>query len=144
MGLYVVTGPPAAGKTTWVRTRAKRGDVVIDLDALAQALTPDGDDHHHPEAVLRTAQRARQGAITEALRHCRDTDVWVIHTQPRPEALARYREHDAHVVTIDPGRDVVMARIEQQRHHTARAVAARWYATERDADQVEAGTSRRW
>lgn len=129
MALHVVTGPPAAGKTTYVRQHAKRGDVVVDLDAIAMAITPDPDDHHHPLPVLRTAQRARQAAITEALRHCQDTDVWIIHTQPRPEALARYAEHGASVVTIDPGRETVMARIAEQRPHTTRAVAARWYAS---------------
>jgi hypothetical protein len=31
----VVTGPPGAGKTTWVQQRAKPGDIVFDFDAIA-------------------------------------------------------------------------------------------------------------
>jgi hypothetical protein len=144
MALYVVTGPPASGKSTWVRERARPGDVVIDMDTIAQALTPAADGTRYPEPVLRTAQRARQAAISEALKHTADTDVYVIHTQPKPDTLARYREHGGHVVTIDPGRDVVMQRIAEARHHTARAVAARWYATRRDTEQGPVIHSRQW
>ena len=41
MTVYVITGPPAGGKTTWVRERAKPGDITIDYDTLAQALSPE-------------------------------------------------------------------------------------------------------
>lgn len=128
MALYVVTGPPAAGKTTWVQERAQHGDVVVDLDALAGALTPGSDGHCHPHAVLRCAQRARQAAVDEALRHVAETDVYVIHTRPSDKALARYSEHGAHVVTVDPGRYVVEARVAEGRRPTTQAVVARWYA----------------
>jgi predicted kinase len=30
--LTVVTGPPCAGKTTYVRNNAKPGDIIIDFD----------------------------------------------------------------------------------------------------------------
>lgn len=40
MTLYLVTGPPAAGKSTWVRKHATHGDITIDYDALATVLTP--------------------------------------------------------------------------------------------------------
>ena len=39
MTLYVVTGPPCGGKSTYVREHAKPGDFVIDLDRLALAIT---------------------------------------------------------------------------------------------------------
>jgi hypothetical protein len=144
MALTVVTGPPAAGKTTWVAERARHGDVVIDLDALAAALTPGGDGHRHPRPVLRCAQRARQAAIDEALRHCRDTDVYVIHTQPSARAMARYTEHGARVIVRDPGREVVEQRIAEQRHHTAQAVAARWYAEHGGEATLIGERSRAW
>lgn len=136
MALYVVQGPPASGKTTWVQARARHGDVVIDMDAIATALTVDSDGHTHPRAVLRCAQRARSVAIDEALKHAADVDVYVIHAEPSAKALARYTEHGAHVITVDPGRDVVEQRIAEQRHHTAHVVAARWYATHGDSERA--------
>lgn len=36
---YVVTGKPGCGKTTWVRQRAKPGDIVFDLDEIAGIVT---------------------------------------------------------------------------------------------------------
>jgi hypothetical protein len=146
MALYVVTGPPAAGKTTWVRERARHGDVVVDLDAIASALTPGGDGHRHPHAVLRCAQRARRAAIDEALRHTADVDVYVVHTQPSAKALARYSEHGAHVVTIDPGRAVVEARVAEDRPAPTQAVVARWYAAhgEQHTTSTSHERSRSW
>lgn len=38
MTVTVVTGPPCAGKSTYVREHAGQGDVVVDLDAIAQSL----------------------------------------------------------------------------------------------------------
>jgi hypothetical protein len=38
MQKYVVCGPPGAGKTTWVKQRAKAGDLVFDADYLVSQL----------------------------------------------------------------------------------------------------------
>lgn len=127
--LWVVTGPPAGGKSTWVRGRAKPGDVVVDYDLLAGALSGShqGDPHSHPEPIRSIAYKARTAAIREALRHVSKADVYVIHSMPSAEWLATYAEHGAEIVVIDPGRDVVMQRIAQERPATAKGVATRWY-----------------
>lgn len=39
---YVVTGPPDSGKSTWVRSQARDGDLVFDFDALASLMTLGG------------------------------------------------------------------------------------------------------
>lgn len=128
--LYVVTGPPASGKSTWVRAHAKPGDVVVDYDILAGALSgaPSGNPHDHPEPIRTIAFKARTAAIREALRHVATTDIYIIHSMPKPEWLTTYAEHGAEIVVIDPGRAVVMERIAAERPATARAVAARWYS----------------
>lgn len=65
--LTVVIGPPAGGKSTWVRERAKPGDIVIDFDLLACALTgPGGDPHDHTPAVAAVTKAARRAAIDAA------------------------------------------------------------------------------
>lgn len=149
MSLTVVTGPPAAGKSTYVQTHARPGDIVIDYDLLAAALSPRGDTHNHPKVLAKVAYRARAVAIDEALRHVDDLNVWLIHTDPTPETLARYAQHGARMVTVDPGYDVVMDRITRERPHSARAVATRWYnhhverATTRETGPTPT-TSRNW
>jgi hypothetical protein len=138
--LYVVTGPPAGGKSTWVRGRAKPGDVVVDYDLLAGALSGPhrGDPHDHPEPVRTVAFKARTAAIREALRHVDKVDVYIIHSMPKPEWLETYRQHGAEIVVIDPGRDVVMARIAEERPASAKAVAGRWYSRGTRAGQGRA------
>ncbi|MGR6922569.1 AAA family ATPase [[Actinomadura] parvosata] len=127
--LYVVTGPPASGKSTWVRAHAQPGDVVVDYDLLAGALSVphSGTPHEHPEPVRTIAFRARTAAIREALRHVHTVDVYIIHSMPKPEWMTTYAEHGAEIVVIDPGRDVVMERIARERPASAKGVATRWY-----------------
>ena len=143
--LYVVTGPPAAGKSTWVREHAQPGDVVVDYDLIAAALSApsSGTTHDHQGAVRATAFRARSAAIREALSHAVDVDVYIIHALPPADALARYAEHRAHLITVDPGQDVVMARIAEQRPAAARAVARRWYSQADRRQGQEKGRSGR-
>ncbi|MGP4092946.1 hypothetical protein [Nonomuraea sp. KM90] len=101
----------------------------MDYDLLAGALSGphQGNPHDHPEAVRQVAFRARTAAIREALRHVHTTDVYVIHSMPKPEWLTTYAEHNAEIVVIDPGRDVVMQRIAEERPPSAKGVATRWY-----------------
>lgn len=143
VALIIVTGPPAAGKSTWVRQHARPGDIVIDYDLIIAALTAPGTETD-TRAIKATAYRARGAAINEAITHAATTDVYVIHTLPSPDAMAKYREHTARVVTVDPGRDVVMTRIKEQRHPSMTAVAERWYSTGGHTQQQEPSTSRRW
>lgn len=138
MALYVVQGPPAGGKTTWVRTHARPGDVVIDLYAIAAALTVGEPGHRHEHAVLRCARRAWRVAVDEALAYVDTVDVYVVHSMPSEQVMARYAEHGARVVTCDPGRDTVLARIATERPAEAKAVAGRWYA--RPVDQASGVT----
>lgn len=126
--LYVVTGPPTAGKSSWITGRAKRHDIVIDLDRLALALAgPGADDHDHDPTLLKVAHRARFAAIAEATRHLDQVDVYLIHTQPSTKQRARYHRLGAQIVVVDPGEDVVMRRVRELRQPGMEQVAARWY-----------------
>lgn len=145
MALFVVTGPPAAGKTTWVHTHAKQGDIVIDFDRIAQALSPPGADTHTHGKVLRIiAGRARRAAIDEAIKYSQAVDVYIIHTQPTPEQEARYLAHAAQVVRVDPGREVVEQRCREQRSGSTLSAVARWYASNSDDGPQSQSASRAW
>lgn len=144
MALHVVTGPPAAGKSTFVANNAQPGDIIVDFDLLAQALTPPNTrhaTHDHPAHLIAVTKAARTAAITTALHHAHRVNVWVIHSTPSRHTLDRYRQHGATIHTIDPGRDVTLARCRQERPHHMTAVAARWYD---DNTTPEVPTSRPW
>ena len=122
----VVAGPPAAGKTTHVREHAQPGDVIIDFDHIANALSgQDVENHEHASHIATIAKAARQAAIDTAIKQ--DCTVWLIHAIPGEKKRAEYRSRGAKVITIDPGKDVVMKRIKTERPPRMAKVAAAWY-----------------
>jgi predicted kinase len=126
--LYVVSGPPGAGKSSWIRAHAKATDIVIDFDLLALALAGPGADHHHHSRTLeKVVHRVRFAAIREAEHHLDHVDVYLINTMPSPRDLANYKRLNAKLITVDPGRDIVMQRIRDMRQPRMAAVAERWY-----------------
>ncbi len=147
--LYLITGPPAAGKTTWVRQHARHGDITIDYDAIANVLTPPGDDPHStPRHVQAVVKAARQAAIDTAITMAHQHDVYVIHSMPGTALLARYQAAGAHIVTIDPGRDVVLARCKAERPWQMTQAAKHWYNDRaqqtHDPSQQTRGTAMAW
>jgi hypothetical protein len=126
--LYVVTGPPAAGKSSWIQAHATARDIVIDLDLITRALSgPGAPAWNQDPTILRVAHRARYAAMDEAFTLRDQVDVYLIHTMPSRKALAKYKRLDACIVTVDPGRDIVMQRIEAMRDPDMKRVATRWY-----------------
>ncbi|MGW1158438.1 AAA family ATPase [Streptomyces sp. NPDC002513] len=126
--LYVITGPPAAGKSTWIDAHAKSTDIVIDLDRITRALTGPGAPAWNQNPLqLRVAHRARYAAMHEAFELRDQVDVYLIHTMPSRKALAKYKRLDARIVTVDPGRDIVMQRVEAMRDPEMQRVVTRWY-----------------
>ncbi|MER6431582.1 MULTISPECIES: hypothetical protein [unclassified Streptomyces] len=126
--LYVVTGPPAAGKSSWIQAHATARDIVIDLDLITRALSgPGAPAWNQDPAQLRVAHRARYAAMDEAYQLCHEVDVYLIHTMPNGRALARYKRLKARIVAVDPGREIVMQRIAAMRSPEMERVATRWY-----------------
>ena len=65
--IHVVTGPPCAGKSTYVRENAKSGDLRVDYDLIAQALG--AENSHAAEGIVKQAAfDARESAIQTALK----------------------------------------------------------------------------
>jgi hypothetical protein len=126
--LFLVTGPPAAGKSTWVRQNAKSGDITIDYDAIAAVLTPLQEGvRAYPKHVSAVTQAARRAAIDTAIEYRESTDVYVIHSTPSEKMIKFYQRLGAKIVTVDPGRDVVLSRCDKQRPWQMKQVANRWY-----------------
>lgn len=132
MALYVVTGAPTAGKTTYVQQHAKPGDIRIDFDHIANLLTDmPVDNHLHAAAVRRVARGARREAIRLAIEAAQDTDVWIIHTKPNKQQMGVYLKHNAQVITLDPGLAVVRERVRRERPAEFLQVVEDWYQPER-------------
>ena len=137
--VVIITGPPASGKTTYVRNHAKPTDVVIDMDAIARALMPipPAETHVYPEYVRHVAIKARAAAISAATRLRERTTVWLIHAVPQPDDLHDYKRLGWQVITVDPGRDVVEARMRTMRPEVMHRHVARWYAMYGDQNSTD-------
>lgn len=129
--LFLVVGPPAGGKSTWVKNHAQPGDIVVDSDALANTLSPHGSSSHdHSPAVKAVTKEVRRAAIDAAvaMHDDIDTDVYVIHSMPSEQMLRKYHRLGARIVVVDPGPQVVGKRAEAERPPRMRNVVDKWYA----------------
>lgn len=143
--VVIVTGPPAAGKSTYIRQHRKPGDVIIDYDELANALAGlEPANHEHQAHIKRITKAARQAAIDAALNN-RDGNhtVWIIHSTPSAALLDKYRSAGAEIVTIDPGKTTVMTRCKDERPKHMLQVAAAWYDKQAKQAKVEKTTTQR-
>jgi hypothetical protein len=147
--LHVVMGPPCSGKTTYVRDHRSLRDVVVDMDALAEALG--GSSTHTASGPHRAAALTCRSALVDRILGGRwetGADLWLIHHHPPAKALDRYRRARAELHLLDPGQAVCLARarIDKRPAWTATAIAE-WYAdpiTVGEVTQGEVTPSRTW
>lgn len=132
--ITVVSGPPCAGKSFYIRETALPGDIVVDMDVIASALVVDDiETHDYSDEVRAVARSARKAAVREALRvgQVSRRNVWIVHTRPSPEWLRIYRSVNARVKVINPGRDVCLSRLAERpkgQHVRTKRVIDEWYA----------------
>jgi hypothetical protein len=116
--ITIVTGPPCGGKSTYIRENAKPGDIVIDMDLIALALTfGDISSHSYPDKIRSVARAARNAAVKQALSIAqgeRHLDVWIIHTDPGRDAQQMYRVSGGRFVELNPGKKVCLERLENR------------------------------
>lgn len=124
--VVLVVGPPAAGKSTWVAERARSGDTVVDFDEIARSLGS-RHSHRHSSGVVAHAvlEQKRQERAVAAMT---DGTAYVVRVASSPAErsvlAARLRADEVRV--LDPGRDVVTARLGDRPASAAREVD-RWY-----------------
>lgn len=122
--IHVITGHVCSGKSTYVRNHAKPGDVVIDMDRLALALSVEGTPHHsYPQHVVDVARAARLEAMDAAVRQHRSGgfDVWIVHAYPEPRDHATYARLGARVIEMRADADTLRARAARERPAATRA-----------------------
>jgi predicted kinase len=136
--ITVVTGPPCSGKSTYVRTHAKPGDIVIDFDTLAQALGSP-NPHDHTASVRNVTIRMRRAAIEAALR-VHDVNVWIVDCTISPDRMQAYRRAGAVIRTMVADKAELHRRASVERPGLWHRLIDEWVPPAVDA----ASASREW
>ena len=131
--LHVITGPPCSGKSTYVREHAQDGDVLVDFDAIAQALgssVAHGSEGHVREAAF----KARNAVVGYLLDNAKDAEGWIIHSSPADWQLEAYETAGAEFIALDADMETCLERAEQDGRPPDEADKIReWFANNNQA-----------
>src|SRR5262245_53036956 len=81
----LICGPPAAGKSTYVKDNAKADDIVIDLDAIVQEYGFVG--RNRPENATEYLLRVRNDRLAALAKEPAERTAWVLLTAPSAKLL---------------------------------------------------------
>lgn len=129
--LHIITGPPCAGKSTYVREHAQDGDIRIDFDAIARALgSPTA--HIHSGQIAECAFKARDAAIRYCCANADALEAWIIHSSPRGWQLDEYEKAGAEFVRMDADLETCLARMESDgRPPETEQIIRNWFDREK-------------
>lgn len=99
INVYLVWGPPASGKTSYVREHMRNGDMVVDLDLIKQSISM-ADKTMASDVLLDTAISIRDYIYSLIEKRTMKTDVWVT------AGLPTKKERDAVINKIKPDKVV--------------------------------------
>ncbi|MBD2894779.1 hypothetical protein amrb99_37070 [Actinomadura sp. RB99] len=106
--VILVCGPPAAGKSTWVKQHARPGDQILDFDQICRTLGSHSH-HDHPRHVRAMAKDVRRALEDRAAAMPRRT--WVIRSLAEPDKRAAVAERlGARVVVLATPAEEALAR----------------------------------
>ena len=133
--IHIVSGPPCAGKSTYVREHAKDGDLRVDYDLIATALGS-VNSHAADGLIKQAAFAAREGVIETALKNA-DDESWIIHTSPSEEHMKRYEAAGADFVELDPGKETCLERAKEDgRPQQTFDGIEKWYAGKKGSNNM--------
>ena len=123
--VIIVCGPPASGKTTFVKEHMKVGDCVIDLDLIKSALSMRGKTQT-TDNLLPTVLKIRDFLYAEiAANNIECETVWVISGLPRERDRVELKKRlNADLVFLDVPQDVCIDRamLDGERKDKARQI----------------------
>lgn len=109
--VVVVCGPAGSGKTTYVRERFARGDLVLDLDLVIGALLGGVGRTEKDEYVVPFACEARDAVVKRLERESEVKTAWVVTGGAEREKRQWFERRGARVVVLAVEEEECMRRI---------------------------------
>lgn len=126
----LVCGPPASGKSSYVREHAAKSDAIIDLDSIASAIAKT-TEHAWPLHIIDQALRERNrqlDMLSQPLNGCKH--AWFIVCEPDGANRRWWADRiKADVVVLETSAHVCEARISADKERSRQAGAANdWWS----------------
>jgi hypothetical protein len=87
---YIVAGAPCSGKSSFVRSHRRDGELIYDYDTLHQALSGRGSHEHDPD--IRPYVLAARDSIFDELEVHRMQNAWIITSTRKNDELLSLRD----------------------------------------------------
>ncbi|MGL4742283.1 MAG: HNH endonuclease signature motif containing protein [Sarcina sp.] len=112
--VYIVYGPPMAGKTSYVLDNKNDDDIVIDMDRLFEAVTL-LERYNKPNCLLPNVLSIRDKLIENIrLRYGRFNNAWIIGGYAdKYQRDSLQRELGAELILINPGKETILKRFNE-------------------------------
>ena len=105
MKTVLVYGSACSGKNTYVREHSSEGDLIIDFDALHQAISG-LESHEHNENLIGYVYDARDALLNRVLDKGHTQTVWIIHSAPTKADRRKFvDEFGAELIHIDTSKE---------------------------------------
>jgi len=112
--IIIVCGPPASGKSTYIKEHAQPNDLIWDYDEIIKALT--GQDlYHRPNWSMDAALAIRDTVYKFIESSTKVKKAWIITSAPRREQRIPLRDRfSAEVIIMNPSMDICLNRISNR------------------------------
>lgn len=94
--IYIVTGLPGAGKTTYVKNRLRSNDIAYDLDYIAQAIVLGKDKTRSSTYIANQLLKP----FLELSKNNIEADVYIIRTAPSKEEIELFNSYNSKYLDI--------------------------------------------
>lgn len=111
--VFVVYGPPLAGKTTWVRDIMSEGDLIVDMDSIWQCVS--GCDRYIKPNRLKSIVFKLRDSLLESVRYRfgKWNNAYIIGGYPLSSERERLcKELGAREIFLEATKDECLARLE--------------------------------
>jgi len=143
--IFLISGPPCSGKTTYATDQMSVSDMIVDIDFITKALT-NKYLHNRPKYIFPFVLSARD-AIYKRMESPSSVDnIYVTATMPKAEDREKFsKKYNAKIILLLPSKDECLERLynDEQRtediHEELNDAIEKWYEeyTESDKDIVK-------